>query len=238
MNKKGVTAIVLAAGNGSRMKMTEKKQYYPIKNKPLMVYSLIAFEQSTVDEIIVMVSPGDEEYVRQNIVEKYDITKVTKILAGGNERYDTVENGLKEAMGEYVLIHDGARPFISNAIIEEVIECIKANDAAIVAVPVKDTIKDLTEDGVVNKSIDRSSLVAVQTPQGYKKELLLHAYKELRLDEKKGKKVKVTDDAGIMEQYSDVMIHVVQGDYHNIKITTREDIGYAEFILNMTKHGA
>ena len=116
-----ISAIVLAAGNGRRMNSKTKKQYIMIKGKPVLWYSLFAFEQSKTDEVILVTSKDDIEYCQNEIIDKYNLKKVKKIVEGGAERYNSVYNGLKEATGDIVLIHDGARPMVNRKIIEECI---------------------------------------------------------------------------------------------------------------------
>ena len=147
MNK--ITAIVLAAGSGSRMKSKTKKQFMEIKGKPVIWYSLFEFEKSRVDEIILVTGKEDIDYCKKEIVEKYNLKKIKNVVAGGSERYESVYNGLKEVTGNIVLIHDGARPLINNEIIERSIEGTIKSDACVVGVPVKDTIKRANKEGYI-----------------------------------------------------------------------------------------
>lgn len=134
--------IIVAAGSGNRMSSKQKKQYIDVQGKPLLYYSLRAFQDSSVDEIILVTSADEIEYCQKEIIEKYKMTKVTKVVAGGEERYESVYEGLKVTNPDsYVLIHDGARPMISVELIERIMKAVVKYKACIAAVPVKDTIK-------------------------------------------------------------------------------------------------
>ena len=149
-----ISAIVLAAGNGRRMNSETKKQYMMIKGKPVLWYSLFAFEQSETDEVILVTSKDDIEYCQNEIVDKYNLKKVKKIVEGGAERYNSVYNGLKEVTGDIVLIHDGARPMLNRKIIEECIAGAENHKACVTAVRVKDTIKISTKDNIIDGTMD------------------------------------------------------------------------------------
>ena len=140
--KEKVTAIVLAAGKGSRMHSEIQKQYMTLLDRPVITYALEAFEKSSVDEIILVVAPGEIEYAQENILDKYDYKKVSGIITGGAERYDSVYKALCSMPEEgYVLIHDGARAFITPELIEFCIEQVKKDKSCVMGMPVKDTIK-------------------------------------------------------------------------------------------------
>lgn len=221
------TAIVLAGGSGKRMGQDTPKQYLPLAGKPLLYYPLRAFEQSRVDEIVLVVAAGDEEYCRREFVERYHLTKVTAIVAGGAERYDSVYNGLLQASGDYVLVHDGARAFITEEIIHATMDKVEKCHACVVAVPLKDTIKEVNGEGIVQGTPDRSKLWTVQTPQAFLREKLLSSYNIIRSREM----TDITDDAMIVERAGNGPVEVVLGSYENIKITTPEDLLYGEAIL-------
>lgn len=225
--KDKISAIVLAAGSGSRMNSKTKKQFMEIKGKPIIWYSLFAFEQSEVDQIILVTGQDDVEYCKKNIVEKYNLSKVTDIVAGGAERYESVYNGLKAVKGEIVLIHDGARPMITQNIINRCIQGTKEHSACVAGMPVKDTIKIINKDNVIEDTPDRSKVWITQTPQAFKYEVVKNAYDNM----KKANETKVTDDSMVVEKYTDYNVHFVEGDYCNIKITTPEDIKLAEVLL-------
>lgn len=234
-------AIILAAGSGKRMQSNVPKQYLELGGKPILYYCLKAFEESIIDEIILVVGEDEEVYCRKEIVEKYSINKVKKIITGGKERYHSVFNGLNACTLEVtnVLIHDGARPFITISTIEEVINNLELHKACVVGVPVKDTIKEVDLDGIVEKTPDRNKLWSVQTPQAFSLELIKKAYniimKELdeNLVESKNEKLNITDDAMILEYALKFPVRMIKGDYKNIKITTPEDILIGESFLRV-----
>lgn len=232
MNK--ITAIVLAAGSGSRMKSKTKKQFMEIKGKPVIWYSLFEFEKSRVDEIILVTGKEDIDYCKKEIVEKYNLKKIKNVVAGGSERYESVYNGLKEVTGNIVLIHDGARPLINNEIIERSIEGAIKSDACVVGVPVKDTIKRANKEGNIIDTPNRSELWITQTPQSFKTDLVKMAYKKMKEELEKGNTtLNITDDAMVVEEFTTNQVRFVQGDYKNIKVTTPEDIDIAELFIEL-----
>lgn len=222
---KKYTAIVLAAGQGKRMKSKVQKQYLLIKEKPVLYYSLRAFEQSPLISDIVLVTGKEEiEYCRKEIVEKYGFSKVSKITEGGKERYHSVYEGLKTVEGaDYVLIHDGARPFIDHELLERVCTAVEQYEACVVGMPVKDTIKIADEDGFAAQTPDRRKVWQVQTPQAFDYALIKSAYEKLMEEEPEG----ITDDAMVLETMTDHQVKLVEGSYRNIKITTPEDLDVA-----------
>ena len=146
-------AIVLAAGRGSRMKSKIQKQYLLLKGKPVLYYSLKAFEESFIDEIILVTGEEEIEYCRKEIVEKYGFTKVSHIVTGGKERYHSVFCGLQALTDcDYVFIHDGARPFVTEQILERAYETVQKEHACVVGMPVKDTIKLADENGFAKET--------------------------------------------------------------------------------------
>ena len=232
MNK--ITAIVLAAGSGSRMKSKTKKQFMEIKGKPVIWYSLFEFEKSRVDEIILVTGKEDIDYCKKEIVEKYNLKKIKNVVAGGSERYESVYNGLKEVTGNIVLIHDGARPLINNEIIERSIEGTIKSDACVVGVPVKDTIKRANKEGYIIDTPNRSELWITQTPQSFKTDLVKMAYKKMKEELEKGNTtLNITYDAMVVEEFTTNQVRFVQGDYKNIKVTTPEDIDIAELFIEL-----
>lgn len=232
MNK--ITAIVLAAGSGSRMKSKTKKQFMEIKGKQVIWYSLFEFEKSKVDEIILVTGKEDIDYCKKEIVEKYNLKKIKNVVAGGSERYESVYNGLKEVTGNIVLIHDGARPLINNEIIERSIEGTIKSDACVVGVPVKDTIKRANKEGYIIDTPNRSELWITQTPQSFKTDLVKMAYKKMKEELEKGNTtLNITDDAMVVEEFTTNQVRFVQGDYKNIKVTTPEDIDIAELFIEL-----
>jgi len=226
---KRTAAIVLAAGSGRRMGTSVHKQYLLIKDKPVIYYTLQAFENSDVDDIILVTGADEIDYCRETIVAKYGFRKVRAVIAGGKERYDSVYEGLKALSGcDYVLIHDGARPLISSGLINANIHCVQEEKACITAVPAKDTIKVADNQGYVADTPDRSMLWQIQTPQTFAYALVLEAYRKRAeaMDDT------VTDDAMVVEKYACHPIYLLKGDYRNIKITTPEDLIIAEAFLN------
>lgn len=219
-------AIVLAAGQGKRMNSKVQKQYLLIKEKPVLYYTLKAFEESDLIAEIVLVTGKDEtEYCRKEIVEKYDFKKVHKITVGGKERYHSVYQGLRAVEdADYVLIHDGARPFVDAGIIERACAAVKVHQACVVGMPVKDTIKIADEEGFAKKTPDRRRIWQVQTPQTFSYPLIKEAYEKLLEEEPEG----ITDDAMVVETMTDHKVKLVEGSYQNIKITTPEDLKIAE----------
>ena len=228
-------AVVLAAGSGSRMNSDVKKQYMEIGGKPLIYYSLKTFEESLIDDIVLVVSRGDIDYVRTEIVQKFGFDKVTAIVEGGLYRYHSVRLGLEAAAPncDYAFIHDGARPFLTNDIILRSLHAVKEFGACVVGMPVKDTIKIADEKGFAASTPDRNLTWMIQTPQVFSFKMILELYQ--RLDREEGelmaKGVNITDDAMVVEYFSDKKIKLVEGSYTNIKITTPEDIPAAEAIL-------
>lgn len=237
MNKHTI-AIVLAAGQGKRMNSKVPKQYLMIREKPVLYYTLKAFEDSFIDEIILVVGEGEEDFCQKNFVDKYNFTKVSAIVVGGKERYHSVYRALSYITEEgrtdsFVFIHDGARPFVSNEVLQRAYETVKEKGACIVGVPVKDTIKVVGADGFVSDTPDRATLWAVQTPQTFSFEKIKNAYDKMLDLEKQGQlDLKVTDDAMVMETFGELPVCVVEGSYENIKITTPDDMILAERILN------
>lgn len=236
--KKYTIAIVLAAGQGKRMNASVPKQYLLVKEKPILYYTLKAFEESFVDEIVLVTGTGEEEYCQKNFVQKYDFKKVTGIVAGGKERYHSVYNALdfiesKEKADSIVFIHDGARPFVTNDILQRAYVAAENDGASIVGVPVKDTIKVVGKDGKVKDTPERETLWSVQTPQVFLFEKIKAAYDNMIQSENIGQlQMKITDDAMVMENFGETPVSVTEGSYENIKITTPEDLILAEQILN------
>ena len=225
-------AVVLAGGSGSRMKSNIAKQYINLCGREVLSYSLETFQKhEAVTDIIIVVRAGEEEYCREKIVERYNIDKAKYICAGGTNRYDSVQNGLRYAvklaednMNDIVMIHDGARPFVTAEMIDRSIGAAGEYGACTVGVPAKDTIKIVDDKLFGVQTPDRKYLYQIQTPQTFRIGLLKEAYEKMRMDENPN----ITDDTMLVEQYKGVPSKVVMGDYRNIKITTPEDIEIAE----------
>lgn len=229
--KKKVTAVILAAGQGKRMSMPVAKQFLMLEDKPVLYYSIKAFEESCVDEIVLVSSGEQIDYCVHNIVEPYGFKKISSVIEGGKERYDSVYQALlKIDYTDYVLIHDGARPFISSSLINEFAEAVKESGACIVAAPVKDTIKVVDSNGWITDTPDRECMWQAQTPQGFEYQAIRKAY-ELLFQEEPSKLKKITDDAMVYERYIHLPVKVMKGDYYNIKLTTPEDMILAQGIV-------
>lgn len=224
------TAIVLAAGQGKRMKSKVQKQFLMLQGRPLLYYSLACFQESSeIDEIIIVAGKESIDYCKNEIVKLYDFTKVKDVVEGGKERYDSVYAGLTacSADTDYVFIHDGARPFVTEEIIRRTKEGVLVYGACISAVPSKDTVKIVNDNGIVASTPKRSSVWSVQTPQAFSYLLIKEAHDLVR----KETMCDITDDAMVVERYKNTAVYVVEGAYENIKITTPEDILVAEKIL-------
>ncbi len=221
MEKSRITAIVLAAGQGKRMNTPVAKQFLTIKEKPILYYSLKAFEESSVDEIILVTGTDQVEYCREKIVRKFNIGKVAAILEGGAERYDSVYCALTAISGtDYILIHDGARPFLTRGLIEMVIREVMECRACIPGVPVKETIKIVNEENYITSTPDRNTLWAAQTPQAFEFHSIRKAYELMKQDNNQNN---ITDDAVVYETYLKKPVKMLMGDYNNLKLTTPED---------------
>lgn len=229
MKKKKCTAIVLAAGQGKRMGSDVQKQYLDLCGKPVLFYSLSAFQNAgVIDEIILVTETGWETFCQEEFVEKYQLTKVRAITAGGSERYLSVQKGLELIDGEgIVFVHDGARPFVTQEIIDRVYEETIKHKACVVGMPVKDTIKIADEKDYVKDTPDRRSVWTIQTPQVFDTALLKGAYSMLMRESY----ISVTDDAMVVEQMLGCPIKLVRGSYQNIKITTPEDMWAAQTFI-------
>lgn len=220
------TAVILAAGLGKRMQAGHNKQFIEICGQSVLTHTLTVFAQiPEIAKIVLVVRAGEEDTCRNMIPE---IAESKTVLAiGGKERQDSVHNGIRAITWEceYILIHDGARPLVTEEIIRRTLLAAQNSGAAICAVPVKDTIKQADSDGNVLATIPRESLWAVQTPQVFRADLIRRAYENAYVHNHYG-----TDDASLVE-YLGEEIKIVTGDYENIKITTPEDIPTAEQIL-------
>lgn len=241
--------IVLAGGKGSRMESDVPKQYMELLGKPLLYYSLKAFEESDVDRVVLVTAAGEEEYCREELVERFGFTKVTGIVAGGAERYASVWKGLHclkeqtmrdtdgekeeqpEEIPDYVLIHDGARPLVTAELINRMIAETEQYEACVAGMPVKDTIQMTDGNGTITLTPKRDSLWTAQTPQSFSFSVVYDAYERLMKEEE----INVTDDAMVVGLYHNIPIQMVRGSYKNIKVTTPEDLVLAELFLKSSK---
>nr|WP_281883971.1 2-C-methyl-D-erythritol 4-phosphate cytidylyltransferase [Paenibacillus sp. YYML68] len=227
MNAAAWGVIIVAAGKGTRMGTQESKQYLQLGGKPIVVHTLETFERMIgVSSIVLVTGEADVARCRQ-YVEQYGLHKVTAVIAGGRERQHSVRLGLNALPTgtEWVMVHDGVRPFAKETHVRMCAERAAVTDAAVLAVPVKDTIKVVDAEGVIQGTPDRSSLWAIQTPQAFRLAVLQKAHEEAEADGFLG-----TDDAMLVERLG-CRVAVVESDYYNIKITTPEDLPWAEWIL-------
>jgi 2-C-methyl-D-erythritol 4-phosphate cytidylyltransferase len=215
-----VGVIIAAGGRGTRMRGSVPKQFLLLKGKTIIQRSVEVFEQHPLVHEIVIVAPlRNLERVRQ-IVKKSGFRKVSCVVSGGAERQDSVWKGLNSFMEQprIVLVHDAVRPLVTKHVISEVIRLAAKYKAAVAGVRVKDTIKVEQARGYLFRSLDRAKLWAVQTPQGFHFDLLLRAHKAARRAA-----IRATDEASLIERMN-IPVRIVEGDYRNIKITTRGDL--------------
>lgn len=236
MKRRKCTAIVLAAGQGKRMGSRIQKQFLEICGRPVLYYSLAVFQDSPlIDSMILVTGAAEIPFVQREIVEKYGFSKVKMVVEGGAERYASVWKGLQaleqnlteEEKEGCVFIHDGVRPFIHEEILSRAFDAVEKYHACAVGMPSKDTVKLADENGFVDTTPDRRLVWSIQTPQVFDFRLAYRAYAEL---EKSGRS-DVTDDAMIVEAFTDTKVRLVEGSYENIKITTPEDLKIAEAFL-------
>ena len=223
------TAIVLAAGQGKRMNSKVQKQFLLIKGKPVLYYSLSCFQNSReIEEIIVVTGKESINFCKQEIIEAYCFSKVKAVIPGGKVRYDSVYAGLCACEdSDYVFIHDGARPFLSNDMIRRGKEAVLDYGACVIGMPSKDTIKIADENGMVESTPSRNKVWNIQTPQIFSYTAIREAHEKARQQNM----ADITDDAMVIERFGNMKIKLVEGSYENIKITTPEDIVVAEKIL-------
>jgi len=230
--RKKIVAIVLAAGEGKRMGSGIPKQYMIIKSRPMVYHSLKTFQESEVDEIVLVTGIDEIEYCQKYIVDKYKFSKVKKIVPGGCERYESVYMGLQAIEeADYVLIHDGARPMINQKIVFDSIRGAIKYGACVVGVPAKDTIKVVDEGEYAKETPSRKTLWIVQTPQSFEFQLVKSAYEKLI----ESGDTTATDDAMAVEQYSGHKVKLIMGSYDNIKITTPEDVRISKAFFRTRK---
>jgi 2-C-methyl-D-erythritol 4-phosphate cytidylyltransferase len=223
-----VVAIIVAGGFGKRMTTNIAKQYLLLGGMPILSHTLLKFEEaSSVNDIILVIPPGDREYVKRSIVEKFNLSKIRHIGEGGVKRQDSVRNGL--AMVDngdgIVLIHDGARPFIAPDLINLSVERAKISGALILGMPARDTVKSVEEGNCIKKTLPRDSLWLAQTPQVFRADIIKKAYEKAYDENYYG-----TDDAEVVERMG-ITVEMMQGSSANIKITTPEDLVLGEFLM-------
>jgi 2-C-methyl-D-erythritol 4-phosphate cytidylyltransferase len=221
-------AVIVSAGKGLRFMEGKKKQFHFLEGKPILAHTLDRFETCPLIRSIRLVAgQEDMDYCLKEIVEKYRFQKVSQIVPGGKRRQESVKNGIDALPKDtdIVTIHDGVRPFVTQAMIEDSIHSAVRYGAVILAMPVKDTIKMSNPDGTVLKTLDRESLWQVQTPQTFQVNVIKQAHSKAAEDAFVG-----TDDASLVERLG-VKVHILPGAYTNIKITTPEDLWLANLFL-------
>ena len=232
-SKYSCTAVVLAAGQGRRMGTDLPKQFLPLCGKPVLWYSLNCFQNSDLTDRIILVC-GKEwiGYCEEEIVRKYGLSKVKTITEGGENRYDSVYNGLKAcADTEFVMIHDGARPFITDEILRRGLLGAEKTGACVIGMPSKDTVKIADQEGFIKETPQRSSVWIIQTPQVFRYSLIREAYRRIM----ESGTVNVTDDAMVVEQTLGTKIALAEGSYENLKVTTPDDLLKCRAIVEGTK---
>ena len=227
-----VVALVPAAGRGLRMGGSVPKQFLSLGGEPLIVQSLRTLQASpVVDQIVLAVPFADVEYCKDEIVSRYRFTKVAKVVAGGAERQDSVRYALTQIPSdtEIVLIHDAVRPFVTQRMIEEVVAAARKEGAAIIALPMRDTVKQVRTDGTIERTVDRTPLWLAQTPQAFRRNWIESAHKKAHAEG-----IRATDDAFLVE-WLGYSVAVVEGSGENIKVTRPEDLVIGEAILASRK---
>ncbi len=217
--------ILPAAGQGKRMGAGKNKLLLELQGIPVFIHTLRVFEEDEACEGMILAIHPQDQTEFTSLLKKYDIKKVIDLVPGGDERQYSIFNALKTVKSDaIILVHDAARPFIRKEYIQRLVEKAEETGAAIIGVPAKDTMK-LVQDGAVVKTVERSSLWAVQTPQAFRVSLLRNAYEQAERDQYLG-----TDDASLVERINH-SVAMVEGEYDNIKLTTPEDLFFAEAIL-------
>lgn len=232
--KEKMAAVVLAAGRGKRMNSDVPKQYLLLEEKPVLWYSLQVFQNSFIDEVILVTNEAEIEYVQKEIVERFGFDKVKAVVPGGKERYHSVAYGIRAASEcDYVYIHDGARPFLTIEMLDRLYEDVKTYKACVAGMPVKDTIKIADENGFAKTTPNRNLVWQIQTPQVFSYSLIKEAYETLLKKEEEliANGVVITDDAMVVETFMDQPVKLTKGSYENIKITTPEDLILAKSFL-------
>jgi 2-C-methyl-D-erythritol 4-phosphate cytidylyltransferase len=223
-----VVALVPAAGRGIRMGGSVPKQFLSLGGEPLIVQSLRTLQLApVVDQIVLAVPLADVEYCEDEIVSRHRFTKVTKVVAGGAERQDSVRCALAQVHSdiEIVLIHDAVRPFVTQGMIEEVVAAARKGGAAIIALPMRDTVKQVRTDGTIERTVDRAPLWLAQTPQAFRRDWIEAAHRKAHAEG-----IRATDDAFLVEWLGH-SVAVVEGSGENIKVTRPEDLVMGEAIL-------
>ena len=227
-----VIAIIPSAGKGKRMDHATPKHFIQLEDRPVLAYTLEAFEKCPdVNHILLVVRKGEEEYCLHEVVERYGFKKVLRIVIGGERRQDSVYHALNvlDEDTDIVVVHDGVRPFVHPELISESIRQAMTADGAVAAVPVKDTLKEVTPDRFIKGTPKRESLWQAQTPQTFKKSIIEEAFIRAYNDNYYG-----TDESSLIERMGK-KVKIIEGSYENIKITTKEDLIHGEFLLRLRK---
>lgn len=225
-----IGAVILAGGRGSRMGGSIQKQYMLLEGRPLICYALEAFERSLADDLVLVTGAGEEDYVQKEILSHMNLKKLRAVVSGGAERYHSVYQGLKALEGiSQVLIHDGARPLVTEEIINRAIQGVREYGACVVGMPVKDTIKVADGSGFAAETLERSHLWQIQTPQAFSYDLIRSAYDQVMADPRL--QIGITDDAMVAEKVFGTAVRLIEGSYENLKVTTPEDLIFAEGLL-------
>jgi len=228
-------AVIPAAGAGLRMGGGTAKQFLEMDGKPILALTLEKFQNcQAIDGIILVAPPDDLESCKRTIIDRYGLTKVFKVIAGGDRRQDSVRLGIEASGGEYglIVIHDGVRPFIETDLIELAIVAAMKDRAVITALPAKDTVKKVGESGFVLETYERKSLWLVQTPQVFRYEDIIAAHRRALLEQWDD----VTDDASLIEKMG-IPVKVILGSEYNIKVTTPQDMELARYLLARSNKG-
>lgn len=229
MNDDFVSVIIPAAGRGTRMGKSINKQYISLDKKAILTHTIIAFDKCPyIDEILIVVADNEENLFKDKVLKEYKIKKPYKLVVGGSTRQESVYNAVKKVDERCTIIsvHDGARPLISNKEIINTVLGAKKFGGCVLGVPVKETVKKADSEGFVSATVERSTLYNIRTPQVFKADILKEAYENA---EEKG--IIGTDDSYLVEE-NNVKVKIIKGSYNNIKITTPEDLIYAQEILS------
>lgn len=233
--EKKFKAIILAGGSGKRMESDLSKQYLPIYGRPMLYYSLAAFEKSPVDGIILVTAESEESYCQKELVEKYQLGKVERIITGGRERYHSTAKGLAAAGAcDYVLIHDAARPCLSQEVILRCLDTVIEHGACTAGIKAVETIGRTDDSQKIIEIPNRNHLWTVQTPQCFRYADIHKAHQMLAAAEKNmsvHEKAMITDDVRIIQEYLGKEVYMAEGAYENIKVTTPTDLKIAELFL-------
>ncbi len=221
-------AVIPAAGRGHRMGTTTPKQFLELQHVPLLAHTLRAFESADSIAAVIVVAPAaDLPFCQRDIVDRHGFKKVRKLVPGGAERQDSVRHGVEHVEEAYdvIVVHDAVRPFVTPAMIDEAVSSARRHRAAIVAIPMRDTVKRVGAQGLIEQTVDRQALWLAQTPQAFERALLQEAHRKAHLEGVRG-----TDDAQLVERLG-IPVAIVEGSSENIKVTRPEDLAMGEAIL-------